>query len=262
MYYEEKGNMEAPTIIFIHGGGVSGWMWKKQIEYFKDYHCIIPDLPEHGRSIDEGPLSIGDCADKIAELIETRANGKRAHVVGHSLGGKIIVELLGRRPELVDHAVVASALFRPIALLTAIHKPFIYKLTIWMIKPKSMLSYFVKQFGFPDNSYNENCIADFQKLDADKLYREYDQLHQYLKLPGRLERADVPTLVMAGGKEPGAMRQSVKDIAERLPNAKGIIIKKGTHTYPWALPDSFNEIIKLWLSGKPIENYPGIEISK
>lgn len=260
MYYEEKGNRNAPTIVFIHGGGVSGWMWKKQIEYFKDYHCIIPDLPEHGKSADDGLLSIRDCARGIAELIETRANGGKAHVIGHSLGGKIVVELLSMRPDLVDHALAASALFRPMALLTAIHKPYIYKLTVWMIKPKSMISYLVKQFKFPDKSYDENCIMDFQKLTADKLYREYDQLYQYQKLPEGLAKANVPTLVMAGAKEPKAMKESVKDIIGKLPDAKGILIKKGNHTYPWAMAENFNEIVNAWINGKQIANDTSIEI--
>jgi len=33
MYYEESGVMDAPTIVFIHGGGISGWMWKKQTDF-------------------------------------------------------------------------------------------------------------------------------------------------------------------------------------------------------------------------------------
>ncbi|MEC1750353.1 hypothetical protein [Bacillus mojavensis] len=25
--------------VFIHGGGVSGWMWEEQISYFQRVHC-------------------------------------------------------------------------------------------------------------------------------------------------------------------------------------------------------------------------------
>jgi pimeloyl-ACP methyl ester carboxylesterase len=81
MYYKETGNIKMPTIVFVHGGGVSGWMWRRQLEHFGDYHCLVPDLPEHGNSINEGPLSIEDCANRIADLIESRANSHKAHVV-------------------------------------------------------------------------------------------------------------------------------------------------------------------------------------
>lgn len=45
----ECGPATAPTICFLHAGGVSGWMWQPQVEVLQDtYHCLIPDLPEHG----------------------------------------------------------------------------------------------------------------------------------------------------------------------------------------------------------------------
>ncbi|MDR3585536.1 MAG: alpha/beta hydrolase, partial [Desulfosporosinus sp.] len=221
MYFEETGNKSKPSIVFIHGGGISGWMWYKQVEHFSDYHCIVPDLPEHGKSINEGRLSIADCANRIADLIESKANNSKAHVVGHSLGGKVVVELLSRRPDLVDHAVIASALFRPMFLLKLIHRPFVYKLTVAMIRNKNILSLTAKQFKVPESFYIEKLKADFKNLTSDSLYMIYDQLYQYQKIPKDLANANVPTLVVAGAKEPGVMKQSVTDIAETLPDAKG-----------------------------------------
>lgn len=254
MYFEEHGDLKAETVVFIHGGGVSGWMWQKQLEYFKDYHCIVPDLPEHGKSMEEGPLSIKDSAVRIARLIEERANGGKAIVIGHSLGAKVAVELIAVRPDLVGCAVVASALFRPVRLFLAIHKPFIYKMSVWMIKPKSILSLLVKNFKFPGSYYRDNCIKDFQKLTPDILYREYDQLYQNLNLPEGLGRAEVPTLVIAGDREPKAMKQSVSDIAGALPGATGAYMLKGDHTYPWSMYESFNEIVRMWIERGEIEH--------
>ncbi|MFA4885533.1 MAG: alpha/beta hydrolase [Desulfotomaculaceae bacterium] len=254
LYFEEKGNLKAPSIVFIHGGGVSGWMWEKQVEYFDSYHCIIPDLPEHGKSINEKPLSIPDCANRIVKLIISKANGKKAHVIGHSLGAKVLVELLSIKPEVVDRAVVASALFRPIPLIKVTHKPFIYKFTTWLIKSRSLLKYTVKQFKFPNNYYVQNCINDFEQLTSENLYRIYDQLYLHLKLPKGLAKVNVPTLIIAGENEPKAMRQSVIDIANALPNAKGVLIKKGIHTYPWAMYESFNKIIWAWFNNEQIPN--------
>lgn len=223
-------------------------MWHKQVEHFSDYHCIVPDLPEHGKSINEGPLSLTDCADRIANLIESRANNSKAHVVGHSLGGKVVVELLSRRPDLVDHAVAASALSRPMFLLNLIHRPYIYKLSVAMIRNKGLLSLTAKQFKFPDKFYVENFKEDCNRLTPDSLYWIYDQLYQYQKIPTGLVNANVPTLIVAGEKEPKAMKQSVTDIVQALPKSKGILIKGADHTYPWAAYDEFNKIIGLWIS--------------
>lgn len=40
MYCEESGNKTASTVVFIHGGGISGWMWGKQVDFFKDYSFV------------------------------------------------------------------------------------------------------------------------------------------------------------------------------------------------------------------------------
>src|SRR5215831_3293037 len=111
MSVRECGPGNAPTICFLHGGGVSGWMWRPQVEALQDaYHCLIPDLPEHGLSAALQPFTIVDAARRISELIRERGHGGRAHVIGLSEGAQITVQLLGLSPELVDHAIISSAL--------------------------------------------------------------------------------------------------------------------------------------------------------
>lgn len=81
-----------------------------------DYHCLIPDLAEHGQSSDIKPFTIIDSAQMIADLIRDRVPGGRAHVVGHSLGGQVLVTLLATAPHVLDRAVVSSALLQPLPL--------------------------------------------------------------------------------------------------------------------------------------------------
>jgi len=254
IYFKETGNPSAKTIVFIHGGGISGWMWDRQLDYFKNYHCIVPDLPEHGKSINEGQISIKESSKIIADIIRKHAEAGKAHVVGHSLGAKIIVELLSSNPEVIDHAVIASALFRPIPYLKLTHKAFFYNLTVSMLKADWLLNLQVKQFKFPDKLSSDNLKKDFKNLTADMLYRTYDELYQNLALPKGLKKVNVPSLIIAGEKEPKAMRESVKDMLNLLPNSKGIYMKKGLHTYPWVMNDTFNEVVNSWINDENIDN--------
>lgn len=91
LYVQEFGPTGAPTVVFLHGGGVAGWMWQPQIEQLNDFHCLVPDLPEQGQSVDEKPFTIQDSAERIAELIQLRAHNGKSHVVGLSQGAQIIV---------------------------------------------------------------------------------------------------------------------------------------------------------------------------
>ncbi len=90
-------------------------MWRLQVEALQDtYHCLIPDLPEHGLSAAIRPFSIVDSARRIAELIRERAHGGRAHISGLSEGAQVTVQLLGSAAEVVDHAIISSALVHPL----------------------------------------------------------------------------------------------------------------------------------------------------
>ena len=104
LYISESGPSDAPSLVFLHGGGVSGWMWQPQVQAFADYHCLVPDLPEHGRSLAEKLLTIEDSATRVAQLYRERAHRGKAHVVGISLGAQVIVALLSQAPELVECA--------------------------------------------------------------------------------------------------------------------------------------------------------------
>ncbi len=86
----ECGPDSAPTICFLNGRGISGWKWRPQVEALQDtYHCLIPDLPEHGLSAAIQPFTIADAARKVAELIRERGHGGCAHVIGLSEGGQM-----------------------------------------------------------------------------------------------------------------------------------------------------------------------------
>jgi len=71
MYMQECGPTTSPTLVFLHVGGGAGWMWSPQVESLsRDFHCLVPDLPGHGRSA-EMPFTIADAAQQVATLIHT-----------------------------------------------------------------------------------------------------------------------------------------------------------------------------------------------
>lgn len=226
-------------------------MWKRQLEHFRDYCCIVPHLPDHGKSSTERLVSLRGCALQVAEILHNLGTTK-THVVGHSLGGKVAVEMLAVCPELMARSVAASALFRPIAGMKLTHNMPTYKFTAWLMRSKGMLQMTVDGFGFPDEDYRIHCAEDFRNLTADSLYRIYDALYQSLSLPEGLNGVRVPVLAIAGGKEPKPMRLSAGDIARTVPDSKAVLIGDAKHTYPWARSEEFNRVVKEWIEDKPL----------
>lgn len=42
MYIHESGSLGRPTIVFLHGNGANGRMWKSHMEQLADFHCLAP----------------------------------------------------------------------------------------------------------------------------------------------------------------------------------------------------------------------------
>src|SRR3974390_1946208 len=109
LYAQEFGPAHAPTIIFLHGGGVGGWMWRPQIAQLQaEYHLLVPDLPEHGQSSEVKPMTLQKAAAQWAGWIRVRAHGGRAHVVGLSLGAQTAIELLSQSPDVVERVIASG----------------------------------------------------------------------------------------------------------------------------------------------------------
>jgi len=268
LYIQETGSTAAPSIIFLHGGGVAGWMWQPQLDKLKDFHCLVPDLPEQGQSIAEKPFSISKSAILISDLIRTHAHGGKAFMVGLSEGAQIIVELLSKSSELVERAIVSSALVRPIpgtGMLTPGLIGLSYRLTVtpfknndWWIRVNMKYS-----AGVPEKYYPQ-FRQSFQNLTEESFINVMLE-NQRFRIPSGLERAQTPTLIVCGRKEYSAMRKSASDLAKALPHGQAYEVhheKKMSlaeeHNWNMTAPDLFTQMVRAWFTGQslPVELQP------
>lgn len=273
LYYEEFGTQNPNTIVFLHGGGVGGWMWRGQVTALQnEYHCLIPDLPEQGQNMRNGtgPFVVETAADKIASLIHSLAHGGRAHVVGLSEGAQVTVALLARQSQLIDHAVVSSAMLRAMpgswfysrGLFVWSYRLFMapFQRSDWWIRLNMQSS-----AGLSDAFYPEFKLA-FQQTTEDSFVNMMTSSMKF-RLPPGLEKADLPVLVVVGSKEYKEMKASAKDLLRSLPRTRGVTVSLGDQSslpkeHNWAVtaPDFFTKTVKAWIEDRPLpENLLPIE---
>lgn len=225
---------------------MSGWSWDPVAELLREYHCLIPDLPEHGRSLATGPFSIQMAVELIAHLIREKAHGGRAHLIGLSLGGQIALELLSSRAASVDSALLSGTLVRPIsgikALRILLHAYMPFRNLNWLVRLNQ------RYYGIPDR-YQAQFKDDTRRITARSLGRILEANMSY-RLPGNLAKVEVPTLVIVGGREQGIMKQSVRDIVAALPRAEGRIAEGLSHNWPLQSPALCAQTIRAWISGQ------------
>jgi len=107
LYYEQEGSGD-PPLVFIHGWCCDHTFYQPQFDHFKVSHTVMTlDLRGCGRSDQpESGYDIPTLADDVAWLCRELRLSKPV-IVGHSLGGMIVLELAARYPSL-PAAVVAD----------------------------------------------------------------------------------------------------------------------------------------------------------
>jgi pimeloyl-ACP methyl ester carboxylesterase len=248
LFIQETGHQNSETIIFLHGGGMAGWIWDEQVKAFPDYHCLVLDLPEHGQSAEVKPFSIEGAAEMVVDLIRTRAHDGKAHLLGLSLGAQIIVQILATHPEVVDHALISGTLIRGIP-----HEDVLLKLlnyTFKVYEPVKDTDFFIKANMRTYNiskSYFHKFKESTLQIKADSLNRI---LHEnlFFKVPSGLEKVNVPVLVMMGEKDYKVIKESARDLVKVIPNSSAYIVPKVGHVWNMESPELFNQVLRSWMT--------------
>jgi lipase len=106
LHVSEWGDPAGAPVVCVHGvGGFGGRFRKLAEERLGGYRVVAVDLRGHGGSDREPPWDIDS---HVGDLLET-APGlgiARATWIGHSFGGRLVMEVIARAPELVERAVL------------------------------------------------------------------------------------------------------------------------------------------------------------
>jgi len=111
LHISEWGDSAAPPVVCLHGVSGHGGRFRKLAEerLADRFHVVALDLRGHGRSTWDEPW---DLETHVADIFETVE--RPASWIGHSFGGRLVMEITAKRPELVRRAVLLDpAIFAP-----------------------------------------------------------------------------------------------------------------------------------------------------
>lgn len=105
--YREYSEQGKPLII-LHGlfGSLSNWGWHSK-QLAESFRVIGVDLRNHGDSPHEDEMDYQLMAQDVRELLQ-QLNISECAIIGHSMGGKVAMQLALNYPQLVSRLVVAD----------------------------------------------------------------------------------------------------------------------------------------------------------
>jgi lipase len=103
LHVRQWGDAAAPPVVCVHGVQAYGGRFRRLAEerLADRYRVVAVDLRGHGQSGREEPWTLDAHLDDLLETF-----GEQAVWIGHSFGGRLVAELIARRPELVRRAVL------------------------------------------------------------------------------------------------------------------------------------------------------------
>ncbi|WP_017430396.1 alpha/beta fold hydrolase [Vreelandella jeotgali] len=245
---------ELPLVI-IHGLLGSGDNWRSHIRAWHSQRRVVAvDLRNHGRSPHAEGMSYTAMSRDVLALLD-RLGIQRAHLLGHSMGGKIAMTLARREPQRVASLVVAD--IAPVAYGHGHDAIFAAMREI--------------QLGHPTNRREADALlarhiesravrlflaTNLQRGDGELTLRVgLEQIitgyPEVMTPPGGDVPFDGPAMVLRGADSDYIEDAMLPALYEVLPRARVVTLKQAGHWLHADQPEAFRQAVETFLAAHP-----------
>jgi len=222
VHYEVAG--EGPAVVLIHGLSGSGRWWAYNVPVLaQQYQVYNVDLVGFGRSRGQR-LVLREAAGWFKEWLNT-VGITEAHLVGHSMGGYIAMEVAVTWPALVRRLVLVDALVLPIGP--------------GLLRPALGLARAVRYLNL---SFLPVLVGDLLRAGPRTMLRATQEVLS-ADLSDRLGAVQAKTMVIWGEKDTLLDPELGRKLAERLARACFVCVDGAGHNPMWDRPQRFNELL-------------------
>ena len=222
IHYAQTGEDSLPTLVFIHGTPGSWNAFSNYLEdkdLFQKYRMISIDRPGFGYSDFGKAENLQRQSELISPLLHQLNNGKPVFLVGHSLGGPLIILLAADNPGFFAGLVLISGSVDP-----AVEKPEKWR-PILFNTPLNLL--------VPGAFRPSNIELWYLKKDLVKLGQAYTKIN-------------CPVYFIHGDKDTWVPPGNVSYAKKLLVHAKSIeehMLPGGNHFIPWTKYKEIKQVL-------------------
>ena len=248
--YKSLGQGE--PLIILHGlfGTLDNWQTLAK-SWAEHYLVYLVDLRNHGRSPQVDGLSYPAMAQDLHDFMEQNWIHK-AHILGHSMGGKVAMEFALTYPDMVDNLIVvdiAPRLYRPghddifAALFAVDLKTIESRQAAEAILEQYIDEWGVRQFLLKNLSRMKEGGFEW-KMNLPVIYRDYTNI---LKPPTQEGPFEGPTLFIRGEKSGYVNDEDILRIQELFPRSALHTISGAGHWVHADQPEVLKAIVMEFL---------------
>lgn len=252
LYYEVAGN--GPALVLAHAGVADRRMWDDQFFVFaQSYQVIRFDFWGYGKStIDNDTFFLHEDLYQLLRFLGI----EQAHLIGCSLGGRVIIDLALAHPDMANSLVVVGsglggyrfegdALMRFVEQIMAAREQEDDEREIEL-----KLQFWVDGQARTPNQVNPQVRERARHMLSGRpgIKGEGRQLEP--RAIGRLNEIHVPTLIIFGDRDDINILTIGDLLASQIAGAQKIIMPNTAHLPNMEKPEQFNQIVLEFLQGK------------
>ncbi|SHI23937.1 alpha/beta fold hydrolase [Pollutimonas bauzanensis] len=251
LHYTEAGSGE--ILLLIHGSLCDYRYWRWQIPALSQhYRVVAPSLrgfwPAALRSADDS-FSIAQHIRDMSAFARRLGEGRPVHVLGHSRGAQIALELACGAPQEVRSLILADPGFRIAgeAPGAPLHTTVAKLLERGEVEPA--LAEFVDAVNGAGTW--RQMVSWFKTMVTDNAYTLLSQIRE-INLDVDLDRArrlQCPVLLVGGAHSPARYGSRLDRLEQAVGQARRITIPAASHGMNLANPKAFNQGVLNFLAG-------------
>ncbi len=219
-------------LIFVHGSGEWGGIWKEQLGYFENAEAIT--LPGHP----EGKLrkSVEEYTEWLQQHIESNRYND-VILVGHSLGGAIVMTYALKYPKDLKAIVLVDTGAR-----LRVHPRYLAQLEEAVNGNPDRWVKWLRGLFRKDSPEEQAIIQKYLEVGPQAQLNDLLCCDKF-DIMDRVHEISVPTLAICGSEDILAPVKYTEYLAQKIPGAKKVIIEGASHFVFLDKPDDFNKAL-------------------
>jgi pimeloyl-ACP methyl ester carboxylesterase len=236
-----QGLEEDPSLLFVHGAGGDASIWEEQAHHFQGRHLVYRlELPGHGQSSLSGEEEIGAYAEWVRRVIEKLFPSKPYLLVGHSMGGAIILQLVTDSLKGV-HGIVLVGTRAKLSVARGAFQMF-------KENPDAFFQA-IDLFAFAPETggeVRERLITVTRRCSPSVMLKDLKACDRF-DIRDRLGNIRLPTLIICGKDDQLTPVGYAKHLHEEITDSRLVIIPHAGHMVMAEQPESFNKVLESFI---------------